>query len=187
GAFLGFGMLWALGWATSWRVVWPMRQLAGVAAEIRRGHLESRAQLPTGAGEVGEVGDALRGVSERVAKQLQDQRALLAAVSHDLRSPLAAVKASVSSLRNTEVRFSDEDRAELLENIESSTDRLTALVTNLLDMSRIQTGALTMQLTEVNLSAACQYAPTRALPMSEPDDSPVNRAMKGELISKSSE
>lgn len=94
----------------------------------------------------------------RLAETDRTRTALLAAVSHDLRSPLAAVKASVSSLRNTEVRFSDEDRAELLENIESSTDRLTALVTNLLDMSRIQTGALTMQLTEVNLSAACQYA-----------------------------
>lgn len=94
----------------------------------------------------------------RLAETDRTRTALLAAVSHDLRSPLAAVKASVSSLRNKEVRFTGEDQEALLESIEVSTDRLTALVTNLLDMSRIHTGALTVHLTEVGLHSAAQYA-----------------------------
>ncbi|WP_067499352.1 sensor histidine kinase KdpD [Actinoplanes sp. TFC3] len=68
--------------------------------------------------------------------------ALLAAVSHDLRTPLASAKAAVASLRSDEVHFDDEDRAELLETADESLDRLTRLVMNLLDMSRLQAGAL---------------------------------------------
>lgn len=131
GACLGFGMLWALGWATSWRVVWPMRQLAGVAAEIRRGHLESRAQLPTGAGEVGEVGDALRGVSDRVAKQLQDQRALLAAVSHELRSPLGRARVLVEMAREGVAPADGHDQ------LQAEIDAMDALVGDLLAAARI--------------------------------------------------
>jgi two-component system sensor histidine kinase KdpD len=68
--------------------------------------------------------------------------ALLAAVSHDLRTPLAAIKAGVSSLRQTDVTWSPEDHAALLENVEVATDRLDALIANLLDMSRLHTGSL---------------------------------------------
>ncbi len=67
---------------------------------------------------------------------------LLAAVGHDLRTPLASVKASVSTLRQTDVTWSAQDQADLLATIEEGADRLNALIGNLLDMSRIQTGAL---------------------------------------------
>jgi two-component system, OmpR family, sensor histidine kinase KdpD len=67
---------------------------------------------------------------------------LLAAVGHDLRTPLASVKASVSTLRQTDVTWSAQDQAELLATIEEGADRLNALIGNLLDMSRIQAGAV---------------------------------------------
>ncbi|MFG3662598.1 DUF4118 domain-containing protein, partial [Streptomyces sp. NPDC047706] len=69
--------------------------------------------------------------------------ALLAAVSHDLRTPLAGIKAAVSSLRSDDVAWSEEDQAEFLEGIEEGADRLDHLVGNLLDMSRLQTGTVT--------------------------------------------
>ncbi|MEV7791314.1 sensor histidine kinase KdpD [Streptomyces sp. NPDC087512] len=69
--------------------------------------------------------------------------ALLAAVSHDLRTPLAGIKAAVTSLRSDDVSWSEEDQAELLEGIEAGADRLDHLVGNLLDMSRLQTGTVT--------------------------------------------
>ena len=94
----------------------------------------------------------------RLAEVDRTRTALLAAVSHDLRNPLAAVKASVSSLRSTHVTFSAEDQAALLETIETSADRLSALVANLLDMSRIHTGAVSVLLTEVGLAQAVQNA-----------------------------
>ncbi len=68
--------------------------------------------------------------------------ALLQAVSHDLRTPLAAIKASISSLRQPDIDWPDETRDEFLATIESETDRLTNLVANLLDMSRLQASAL---------------------------------------------
>ncbi|RKF27655.1 sensor histidine kinase [Micromonospora globbae] len=68
--------------------------------------------------------------------------ALLAAVSHDLRTPLASAKAAVTSLRSPDIDFDEEDRAELLATAEESLDRLARLVANLLDMSRLQAGAL---------------------------------------------
>jgi len=68
--------------------------------------------------------------------------ALLAAVGHDLRRPLAAATAAVSGLRSTDVQWTDTDRSELLATAEESLDSLAALVTNLLDASRLQAGAL---------------------------------------------
>ncbi|MGW7001800.1 ATP-binding protein [Streptomyces sp. NPDC054933] len=72
--------------------------------------------------------------------------ALLAAVSHDLRTPLASGWAAVSSLRSRDVDFSDEDREELLATAEESLAKLNRLVDNLLDLSRLQAGALTLRL-----------------------------------------
>jgi two-component system sensor histidine kinase KdpD len=80
--------------------------------------------------------------AEMLAAGNRMRTALLAAVSHDLRTPLASVKASVSSLRQTDVVWSAQDQAELLATIEENADRLDALIANLLDMSRIQTGSL---------------------------------------------
>ncbi len=68
--------------------------------------------------------------------------ALLAAVSHDLRTPLAAIKASATSLLDRSVTWNDESRTDFLEAIDEETDRLTRMVTNLLDLSRIEGGAL---------------------------------------------
>src|SRR5690348_12228103 len=70
--------------------------------------------------------------------------ALLAAVSHDLRTPLASAKAAVTSLRSPDVNWDAEDHDELLATADESLDRLSHLVDNLLDMSRLQAGALSL-------------------------------------------
>ena len=68
--------------------------------------------------------------------------ALLNAVSHDLRTPIASAKAAVTSLRSKEVAWSEDDRDELLTHADAALDRLTDLVTNLLDLSRVQAGVM---------------------------------------------
>ncbi|WP_435601868.1 ATP-binding protein [Streptomyces sp. bgisy130] len=78
--------------------------------------------------------------------------ALLAAVGHDLRTPLAGCWAAVSSLRSQEVDFSPEDQEELLATAEESLAKLSRLVDNLLDMSRLQAGALTLRLEPIALT-----------------------------------
>jgi two-component system sensor histidine kinase KdpD len=73
------------------------------------------------------------------------RRAMMGAVSHDLRTPLASIKAAVSSLRHVNAQLGPGDRAELLELIEQQSDRLARLVSNLLDMTRIEAGALELR------------------------------------------
>jgi two-component system sensor histidine kinase KdpD len=83
------------------------------------------------------------GAAERLATEADRGRAaLLAAVSHDLRAPLAAAKAAVSGLRARDARLTADDRAELLATAEESLDLLTHLTASLLDVSRLQAGAL---------------------------------------------
>jgi len=80
--------------------------------------------------------------AEALAEGNRMRTALLAAVSHDLRTPLASIKASVSSLRQTDVDWSPDDQSDLLATIEQNADRLDGLIGNLLDMSRLHTGSL---------------------------------------------
>jgi two-component system sensor histidine kinase KdpD len=96
--------------------------------------------------------------ARRLAEGNRIRTALLAAVSHDLRTPLASIKVAVSSLRSDDVEWSEEDRAELLEGIEDGADRLDHLVGNLLDMSRLQTGTVTPLIREIDLDEVVPMA-----------------------------
>ena len=124
--------------------------------------------------------------AEALAEGNRMRTALLAAVSHDLRTPLASIKASVSSLRQTDVRWSPEDQADLLANIEQNADRLDALVGNLLDMSRLQTGSLAPFLRAIAVDEVAPVA-LRGLDDADqlrivvPDDLPLVRADPGLL------
>ena len=81
--------------------------------------------------------------AQRRAETTELRTALLSAVGHDLRTPLTSIKAAVGSLRAVDLDLSAEDTAELLATVEESADRLTGLVDNLLDSTRLATGAVT--------------------------------------------
>ncbi len=93
--------------------------------------------------------DAARGRQLTEVDRLRS--ALLAAVGHDLRTPLAGIKAAVTALRQTDVELPAAPRDELLATIETGADRLTDMVANLLDLSRLRAGALVVTPTEVAL------------------------------------
>src|SRR6266508_4156171 len=80
------------------------------------------------------------------------RRSLLAAVSHDLRSPLAAIKASVTDLLSQDAQHGAEDARDALDSIDKEADRLAALIANLLDMSRIEGGMLKARPRNVDLA-----------------------------------
>ena len=105
------------------------RLLNAVAAQI--GNASERARLRQRAtdAEVLQRADALK-------------TALLNAVSHDLRSPLASIIASAGSLRQRDVEWTDDERATFAADIEEQATRLSRIVTNLLDLSRMESGAL---------------------------------------------
>jgi two-component system sensor histidine kinase KdpD len=96
--------------------------------------------------------------AEAIERADELRRSLLSAVSHDLRTPLAAAKVAVSSLRTDEVDFSPEDTSELLTSIEESIDQLTAIVGNLLDSSRLAADVVHPELHRVYLEEVVQRA-----------------------------
>lgn len=126
-------------------------------------------------------------VASSLAKDSRTRTALLAGVSHDLRTPLASIKAAVSSLRQDDITWSSADESELLESIEASADRLNAMVGNLLDMSRLQTGSVTAHFQDLHLLEVLNPAisafgdQSRRIRTWFPDDLPLFRADAGLL------
>jgi two-component system sensor histidine kinase KdpD len=107
---------------------------------------------------------------EPLAESERARTALLNAVSHDLRTPIAAAKAAVSSLLADDVAWSDEDRGELLASADAALDRLTDLVTNLLDLSRLQAGVLPVLVAPVGLEDVVVRAVGHVAPREAPID-----------------
>jgi K+-sensing histidine kinase KdpD len=126
------------------------------------------------------------GRAARLAEVDRLRTAILAAVGHDLRTPLASIKAAASSLRAGDVAFSPADRDELLATVEESSDRLDDLVENLLAMSRLQAGVLSVQprpvaLDEVVARALLHAPPDSRLHVAVGDDLPLVLADPGLL------
>ena len=145
----------------------PARLLHGFAAQA--GAALDRDRLRTQAAQ-----------AEALAEGNRMRTALLAAVSHDLRTPLASIKASVSTLRQTDVVWTQADEEALLATIEDGADRLDALIGNLLDMSRLATGSLQpflrpTSVEEVAPAALLGLAPASSVRMAVPDDLPLVR------------
>lgn len=102
-----------------------------------------------------------------VAKADELRVALLRAVSHDFRSPLASIKASVTSLLQRDVAWTEAATMDLLGVIDEESDRLDALVSNLLDLSRLQSGGLRFQLRPVGYE---EVVPAALASLSGPTD-----------------
>ncbi|MGW3626789.1 ATP-binding protein [Streptomyces sp. NPDC000880] len=151
---------------------------------------EDRRVLGAFAAQAAVVLDRQRLVGEaeearKLAEGNKIRTSLLAAVSHDLRTPLAAIKAAVTSLRSNDVEWSDEDQAELLEGIEAGTDRLDNLVGNLLDMSRLETGTVTPVIRETDLDEVVPIAlvgvPDTSVELEIPETLPMVAVDRGLL------
>lgn len=124
----------------------------GVLELVRKGRTERTAEqerlLATFANGIALALEQRRlGEEERAAAVAREsdrlKSALLSSVSHDLRTPLAAIKAAASSLLQADVQWEEADRLGFATDINDEADRLTRLVSNLLDLSRIEAGALT--------------------------------------------
>ena len=105
------------------------RLLSAVAAQL--GHAMERDRLRTEATE-----------AEILRRTDQLRSALLSAVSHDLRTPLASIMASAGSLRQPDIEWTTEERLGFAQGIEEEAERLNRIVGNLLDLSRIEAGSL---------------------------------------------
>jgi two-component system sensor histidine kinase KdpD len=139
--------------------------LAGFAAQLAIALADER--LRAGAAE-----------ADSLARANELRSALLAAVSHDLRTPLASIKAASSSLLSEQLSFGPDEIEILLRTIDDESDRLSALVENLLDMSRLQTGSMEISRDAVDLAAVVDAALASLGPRADgvtsdvPDDLP---------------
>lgn len=138
---LAFGtaglVLWAAAAALARRLTRPLSSLIAVTRELGAGNLKSRVRLRRGArGELGVLADAIDDMAERIERQLNEQRELLAAVSHEVRSPLARMRVSTELLRG------NPEDVRALGAIESEVAEIDTLVGKLLASSRLDFGSL---------------------------------------------
>ncbi|MBE7187155.1 ATP-binding protein [Jatrophihabitans endophyticus] len=147
------------------------RMLSAFAAQVAVAYRQRRlAEVAASAGPLAETD--------------RTRTALLNAVSHDLRTPIATAKASVTSLRTKDIAWTEADRDELLAGADDALDRLTDLVGNLLDLSRVQAGVLAVSATPVDLEDVVSRALDHVLPAAAASGapSPVDTDLTGTAL-----
>jgi two-component system sensor histidine kinase KdpD len=131
---------------------------------------EERSVVQTFAGQMGLALEGIRLGAEASKARLEAETnrlraALFSAVTHDLRTPLASITASVTSLQDADASFTAGDRSDLLETIHQEADRLNRLVGNLLDLSRIRAGALVPSRTPAAVDEVIEGVVARLQPL----------------------
>ena len=131
--------LWAASGALARKLVRPLSDLIRVTREIGSGNLVSRVRLGRHhMGEVGVLADAVNDMARRIERQLNDQRELLAAVSHEIRSPLARLRVLTELLRSSADSVT-------LDKVEREIIEVDDLIGKLLANSRLDFGTLSLQ------------------------------------------
>jgi len=137
--------LWAAAGALARKLVRPLSDLIRVTREIGSGNLVSRVRLGRHhLGEVGVLADAVNDMAQRIERQLSDQRELLAAVSHEIRSPLARLRVLTELLRGS-------GDPQTLDKVDREIIEVDDLIGKLLANSRLDFGALSLQRLEPRL------------------------------------
>jgi len=131
--------LWGASGALARKLTRPLSDLIRVTREIGSGNLVSRVRLGRHhMGEVGVLADAVNDMARRIERQLNDQRELLAAVSHEIRSPLARLRVLTELLRSSADSVT-------LDKVEREIAEVDDLIGKLLANSRLDFGTLTLQ------------------------------------------
>ena len=147
-------VLWTAAALLSLRITRPLSLLIAATREIGSGNLSARVRLGRHQrGELGQLAESVNDMAERIARQLDDQRELLAAVSHEVRSPLARLRLGAEILR------ADPSNAAALDSIELEVVELDGLVGNLLASSRLDFQTLSRQ--KVELGELCRQVVAR--------------------------
>ncbi|HUR78207.1 MAG TPA: ATP-binding protein [Acidimicrobiales bacterium] len=140
----------------------PLRALLSEGVELATaddgGLAEQEVELRTGSGETAVVRVTGRRDAEGTVLSVRADRStagieIVSTVSHELRSPLTSVKGYTSLLLNRWDRLADDQKKMMLEQVHHDADRVTRLITELLDISRLETGRLVLRREMVDLAA----------------------------------
>ncbi|MDR0862186.1 MAG: HAMP domain-containing histidine kinase [Oscillospiraceae bacterium] len=140
---ISFAVMLVPGYLAARRLVVPIRQMQSVARAMARGEFAVRAD-ETQAGEIGELGRAMNHFAAESGRLEQTRRDFVANVSHELRTPIASIRAMGETLRDGMAK-TDDKKSLFYNNIVRESMRLSRLVDDLLELSRLQSGAEAMK------------------------------------------
>jgi two-component system OmpR family sensor kinase len=155
------------------RLTKPIRSLTGAARELSEGHLDVRVMSNSASPEVAELSEAFNAMAERLQRSIEfirkdrdRSRDFLADVSHELRTPIAALR-TFNELMGEEHTMDDATRDEFIEQSRQQIDRLDWLATNLLELSKLESGLVLLDLRPDDLRAVVENAVQQALPSAD--------------------
>ncbi len=156
---LALGAAGLVAWATFGPAHRRLRALEDAARRLGSGDLSARA--PTGgADEIASLASAFNRTAEALQKEIdrvraeqETRRQLLADVSHELHTPLTAIRGYVETLRMREMAITEDDRDRYLAIVSDETERLERLIADLLDLARLDTGRMTIRVERVSVAA----------------------------------
>jgi len=139
-----------------------LRRLDDLAARVTEGDLDARIPDP-GADEIGQLGARLNRMTEslaeakrRIDESDRQRRQLLADISHELATPLTSIRGYTETLLEPSVAVSDEERAEYLRDVLQEAKRMDLLIQDLLDLTRLEAGAISMEKERLDWTALCR-------------------------------
>jgi signal transduction histidine kinase len=155
------------------RLATPIRRLTRAARELSEGHLDVRVVPPSASPEVSDLGEAFNAMAERLQRSIEiirsdrdRSRDFLADVSHELRTPIAALR-TFNELLADEAAMDEATRNEFLEQSRQQIERLDWLATNLLELSKLESGLVLLDLRPDDLRAVVENSVQQALPGAE--------------------
>jgi len=155
------------------RLTKPIRSLTGAARELSEGHLDVRVVSNSASPEVTELSEAFNAMAERLQRSIEfirkdrdRSRDFLADVSHELRTPIAALR-TFNELMGEEHTMDEATRDEFIEQSRQQIDRLDWLATNLLELSKLESGLVLLDLRPDDLRAVVENAVQQAMPSAE--------------------
>lgn len=150
-AFLaGLGIAAGLIWYLSRRLTKPVLALSRAADRVAKGSYDAELPEPRSRDEIGHLTDRFREMTERLAEGQRRERNFLMVISHELRTPVTAIRGHVDALREG-LAEDAEARDASLAVIRAETDRIARLVRDVLDLARMEADQFTLEEEEVEL------------------------------------
>lgn len=131
------------------RITKPLTEITKITKQIASGEFHKRLDIKS-SDEIGELCRSFNNMAREIEKIEQTRKGFIADVSHELRSPLTLIKGYVKGLMDTEL--SEDKRKKYINIIYEETDRLSELISNLLDLSRMESGKYYLELETFNIN-----------------------------------